>query len=173
MSVLQKVMMERTSLLPSRKTDLPRFLNPTKHFSKYQTIEATSLFFILKTQKVSSFQNVITPKSHSGTHIIIPSRKTDLPRFLNPAKHFPKYQTIEVASLFFILKTQKVSSFQNVITPKMPSGTHIIMPSRKTDLPRFLNPAKHFPKYQTIEVASLFFILKTQKHSSLLKCLHS
>jgi hypothetical protein len=65
MSALQKIILERTSLLPSKNTDLPRFLNPTKHFPKYQTLEATSLFFILKTQKVSSFQNVITHKMPS------------------------------------------------------------------------------------------------------------
>jgi hypothetical protein len=34
---------------------------------------------------------------------------------------------LEATSLFFILKTQKVSSFQIVILPKMPSGTHIII----------------------------------------------
>jgi len=46
---------------------------PTKHFPKYQRIEATSLFQDLKTQKVSSFQIVRPPKSHPGTHIIVSS----------------------------------------------------------------------------------------------------
>ena len=50
--------MERTSF-EQRRTDLPRFLNPTKHFPKYQTIEATSLFFILKTQKLKFFCGII------------------------------------------------------------------------------------------------------------------
>jgi len=44
-----------------------------------------------------------------------------------PTNHIPKYQTIVVASLFQDFKTQKVSSFQNVITHKMPSGTHIVV----------------------------------------------
>jgi hypothetical protein len=73
-------------LLPSKKTDLPRFLNPAKYFPKYQTIEATSLFFILKTQKVSSFQNVITPKSHDGTHIVVYIEETRLAKIPKPNK---------------------------------------------------------------------------------------
>ena len=88
MSVLQKVMMERTSLLPSMKTDLPRFLNPAKYFPKYQTLEATSLLFILKTQKVSSFQNVITHKMPSGTHIVVIKVITMI---IKPTKYFSKY----------------------------------------------------------------------------------
>jgi hypothetical protein len=55
-------------------------------------------------------------------------------------KHFPKYQTIEVASLFFILKTQKDSSFQNVILPKMPSGTHIIIDIEENRLAKIPKP---------------------------------
>jgi hypothetical protein len=42
---------------------------PTIHFPKYTIIEATSLFQDFKTQKYSSFQIVIAPKSHLGTHI--------------------------------------------------------------------------------------------------------
>jgi hypothetical protein len=86
MSSLLKCLLERTSLLPSKKTDLPRFLNPTKHFPKYQTLEATSLFFILKTQKVSSFQNVITPKMPSGTHIIIDIEENRIAKIPKPNK---------------------------------------------------------------------------------------
>ena len=86
MSSLLKCLLERTSLLASRKTDLPRFLNLTKHFPKYQTIEATSLFQDLKTQKVSSFQNVITPKMPSGTHIVVYIEENRLAKIPKPDK---------------------------------------------------------------------------------------
>jgi hypothetical protein len=42
-----------------------------------------------------------------------------------PTNHFPKYQRIEVASLFQDFKTQKHSLFQIVRPPKSHSGTHI------------------------------------------------
>jgi hypothetical protein len=73
------------------------------------------------------------------------SRKTDLPRFINPTKHFPKYQTLEATSLFFILKTQKVSSFQIVILPKMPSGTHIIIGIKENRLAKIPKPNELLP----------------------------
>ncbi len=73
MSVLQKVILERTSLYHRCKmtTMIPK---PTKHFPKYTIIEATSLFQDLKTQKVFSFQIVIAPKSHLGTHVFITTK---------------------------------------------------------------------------------------------------
>jgi len=86
MSSLLKCLLERTSLLVLKKTDLPRFLNPTKHFPKYQTLEATSLFFILKPQKVSSFQNVITDKMPSGTHIVVAIEEYRLAKIPKPNK---------------------------------------------------------------------------------------
>jgi len=86
MSSLIKCLPERTSLLVSKKTDLPRFLNPAKYFPKYQTLEATSLLFILKTQKDSSFQNVILPKMPSGTHIVVGIEENRLTKILKPNK---------------------------------------------------------------------------------------
>ena len=148
MSSLLKCLLERTSLFTSRKTDLPRFLNPTKHFPKYQTIEATSLFFILKTQKHSSFQIVCPPKSHDGTHIVVAIEENRLAKIPKPTNHFPKYQTIEATSLFFILKTQKHSSFQIVILPKMPSGTHIVVYIEENRLAKIPKPNEKKPQLQ-------------------------
>ena len=139
MSSLIKFLPERTSLLSSRKTTLPRFLNPTKHFPKYQTLEAPLFSKIWKPKKflrfkMSSLQKVMMERTS------FEQRRTDLPRFLNPTKHFPKYQTIEATSLLFILKTQKVSSFQNVITHKMPSGTHIVVYIEENTLAKIPKP---------------------------------
>jgi len=47
-----------------------------------------------------------------------------------PTNHFPKYQRIEVASLFQDFKTQKVSSFQIVYPPKSHPGTHIVITTK-------------------------------------------
>ena len=49
---------------------------------------------------------------------------------------------LEATSLLFILKTQKVSSFQNVILPKMPSGTHIIIGIEENRLAKISKPNK-------------------------------
>ena len=97
---------------------------PTNHFPKYQRIEAASLFQDLKTQKDSSFQIVCPPKSHDGTHIVVAIEENRLAKIPKPTNHFPKYQTIEATSLFQDLKTQKDSSFQNVIMIKSLPGTH-------------------------------------------------
>jgi hypothetical protein len=71
---------------------------------------------------MSSLQNVITIKSHPGTHNIIFCINIDSMGLKGNDK-FP----LEATSLFQDLKTQKVSSFQNVITPKSHPGTQFVL----------------------------------------------
>ena len=119
-------------------------------------LEATSLFQDLKTQKVFSFQNVITTKSHPGTHNIIFCINIDSMGLKGNDK-FP----LEATSLFQDLKTQKVFSFQNVITTKSHPGTHNIIFCINIDSMGLKGNDK-FP----LEATSIFLILKTQNVSS-------